>query len=480
MRITAQDLYNYTKCKHRVYLDANGDPAERGDVSPFIHMLWEMGLQTETEYLRTLGDLEFENLESLSLPAAASRTLDLMSKGAALIYQGVIQWRDLLGRPDLLLKRSDAGSNFGDYYYEPVDIKAGRGWQQRGGKRAGFKIHYAFQIIFYRTILEQLQGYVPPLARIINADKQIEEFDPAEFAADFDAAFKDVRQLVAGRETSEPVLGSACHQCAWYRRCRAWAERNQDPSLLFFVGKNKFQLKDAGLNTVADIAGMDVSSYLKPANRIPRLGKTTLSRMKQRAGVVLSGAPVIRHGFELPAGKVEIYFDIEDDPTRDLTYLYGMVAPDGGGGWEYRYFLADSPDQEQRTVTEFWEYVARSGDAVFYVYSSKERSSLRRLMERYDLDRAVYEHYVECEYDLYADLVVKYSDWPTYTYGIKSIARQVGFSWRDPDPSGANSIVWYNEYLQNPNRREPLQRILEYNEDDCRAMMAVKAYFQRH
>lgn len=117
---------------------------------------------------------------------------------------------------------------------------------------------------------------------------------------------------------------------------------------------------------------------------------------------------------------------------------------------------------------------------MFYVYSPKERTTLRRLMERYKLDPEVFEQYMEREYDLYGDLVVKYSDWPTYSYGIKQIARLVGFRWRDPDPSGANSIAWYNEYLQNPAREEILERILAYNEDDCRAMIAVKDYFQLH
>lgn len=478
MRITAQDLYNYTKCKHRVYLDANGNPAERGEVSPFIQMLWEMGLQTEIEYLRTLGDLKFENLETLSVDQAATRTAELMKQGAALIYQGVIQSNDLIGRPDLLLKRTDAGSRFGDYYYEPIDIKAGRGWQQRNGKRSEFKTHYAFQIIFYRTILAELQGFLPLAARIINVDKEIEEFDPAPFTADFDAAFGEVEKLVGGEDTSEPVLGSTCHQCAWYRRCRRWVERNHDPTVLFFVGQNKFRLKQVGLRTVEDIAGMDVSKYLEPPNRIPRMGKTSLARMKERAKVVLSGEPVIHHGYKFPTGKVEIYFDIEDDPTRDLTYLYGMIEADDHGDWRYHYFLAESPEDEEKTVREFWDYVSQASDAVFYVYSPKERSSLRRLMERYTLDPAVYDQYVGSEYDLYSDLVVKYSDWPTYTYGIKSIAKLIGFSWRDPDPGGANSIVWYNEHTQNPSRKDLLQRILEYNEDDCRAMMAIKEYFE--
>ena len=54
-KITAQDLYNMTRCPHRVFLDANGDPAEKGEVSSFVKLLWELGLQTERDYLDTLG-----------------------------------------------------------------------------------------------------------------------------------------------------------------------------------------------------------------------------------------------------------------------------------------------------------------------------------------------------------------------------------------------------------------------------------------
>ena len=137
-----------------------------------------------------------------------------------------------------------------------------------------------------------------------------------------------------------------------------------------------------------------------------------------------------------------------------------MVEANGHGDWRFHYFLAQTPDDEEKTVRHFWDYIAEAINAVFYVYSPKERSSLPRLMERYDLDPMVYEQYVNSEFDLYTDLVVKCSAWPSYTYSIKSIAKLIGFSWRDPDPSGANSIAGYSEYIKVPSRREILQRLL--------------------
>jgi uncharacterized protein len=475
--ITAQDLYNYTKCAHRVYLDAHGDPAARSRASAFVRLLWEMGLQTEREYVRALGDIAYETLQALPVEQACARTTELVNAGVDLIFQGGIRHGRWLGRPDLLIKRTDARSHLGDYYYEPVEIKAGKGWEERDGKKTAFKRHYAFQILFYRKILQAIQGHLPARGRIVNAAMEIEEFDPLKFESEFEGALAEVERLVEGTQTSEPVLGSGCHLCHWYPGCRRWVEGTGDPSGLYFVGRQKFDLKRAGLRHIGDIADMNVEHYLQGDKKIPRMGRASLERMKTRAQVMRNGRPVVRAGYAFPELRREIYFDIEDDPTRDLTYLFGFVIREGGVGGEFGYFLARTPEEEEQTARAFWEFLSKTDDAVIYAYSAKERATLKRLMQRYLLDEAVYQRYVEREYDLYTDLVVKYSDWPTYSYGIKQIAGLVGFRWRDVDPSGANSIVWYNEFLGNASKRHLLDRILAYNEDDCRAMIAIKDYF---
>lgn len=477
--ITAQDLYNLTKCAHRVYLDANGDPKDKGEVSSFVKLLWELGLQTEREYIDMMGEVPVSDLSPLSIEEAWAETLHLMKDGSPLIYQGSLMDGPFVGRPDLLVKRDGRRSAFGSYLYEPIDIKAGKGWEERDGKKTKFKDHYAYQILFYRMLLDRIQGASLPVGRIVNVDKAIEEFDPAPFEADFVEALARAQRLIAGDESSEPVLGSHCQLCPWFRRCEQWVTAEGDPTGLFFVGRQKFQLKEVGLRTIQDIADMDVAEYLKPPKKIARMGKQSLQRMKERARVRLAGKPTIRPGYQFPKAATEVYFDIEDDPTQALTYLFGLLIKEGDGDPRFRYFLARQPDEEEHTVRAFWEFLAGEGDAVYYVYSHKERSTLRRLMERYALDAAVFDKYVAAEYDLYQQLVVEYSDWPTYSYGIKQIAKMIGFTWRDPDPSGANSIAWYNEYLANPAKEAALTRILRYNEDDCRAMVAIKDYFER-
>ena len=45
-------------------------------------------------------------------------------------------------------------------------------------------------------------------------------------------------------------------------------------------------------------------------------------------------------------------------------------------------------------------------------------------------------------------------------------------SWRDVDPSGAASIEWFDRWVKNGDGALR-QRLLNYNEDDCRAMRVV-------
>ena len=70
--------------------------------------------------------------------------------------------------------------------------------------------------------------------------------------------------------------------------------------------------------------------------------------------------------------------------------------------------------------------------------------------------------------DLYYDVVQKATMWPTRDHSIKTLAKFLGFKWRDTSPSGAASIEWFDQWIRtgDPAIR---QRILDYNEDDCRA-----------
>ena len=70
--------------------------------------------------------------------------------------------------------------------------------------------------------------------------------------------------------------------------------------------------------------------------------------------------------------------------------------------------------------------------------------------------------------DLYFNVVRSNTEWPTRDFSIKTLAKFLGFEWRDASPSGAASIEWFDRWAKT--RRSAIkERIIAYNEDDCRA-----------
>lgn len=56
--------------------------------------------------------------------------------------------------------------------------------------------------------------------------------------------------------------------------------------------------------------------------------------------------------------------------------------------------------------------------------------------------------------------------------GLKLVAGLAGFAWRDDDPDGAASMVWYEQAIAgDPEAR---RRLLAYNEDDVRATRVLR------
>jgi predicted RecB family nuclease len=161
---------------------------------------------------------------------------------------------------------------------------------------------------------------------------------------------------------------------------------------------------------------------------------------------------------------------------RDVCYLHGFLARRHGKieTEQFVYFFADAPTQfeERKAFADAIAYMRDAHDAVIYYYSKYERTIYRKLQNKYP-DVCTAEE-IEAIFDplksidLYFDLVLKATEWPTRDYSIRSIAKYLGFSWRDIHPSGAASIAWFHSYTESGDPAIK-QRILDYNEDDCRA-----------
>lgn len=145
-RFTATDLSSYLACPHLTLLNrltALGGPKPPAFDDPAIEVLRQRGLEHERDYLE---DVEEDVVEIDGRDVGA--TLEAMRAGAAVIYQGALQYEGWFGLPDFLT-RVDRPSDLGEWSYEVVDAKLAR--EAKGGA--------LLQLLVYADLLEQAQGH---------------------------------------------------------------------------------------------------------------------------------------------------------------------------------------------------------------------------------------------------------------------------------------------------------------------------------
>ena len=482
--ITAVMLYDLLACPHRVTMDLFGRAEDRDPPDPFVELLWKRGTLHEKEVMEGL-DIPFLDLSPFAGDEKERQTLEAMRRGEPLIYSGRIQANGLLGNPDLLRKEGNG--------YIAGDIKSGAG--EEGPKDLSKpKTHYAVQLALYTDILERMGLSVRRSGFIwdVNGEEVFYDFtkpygkrNPRTLWQDYQECLAEAQAIVARRSKTLAAFSGVCQHCHWYNACLAQLTAADDLTLIPELGRSKRDIMIGNVATIRDFAAGDPARFLKGSQTIfPGIGPPTLEKLHARARLIATGKdarPYLRKPVSLPAANLELFFDIEVDPFRDVCYLHGFVERRGGSNETERFvfFFAEEPtvEAERKAFADAWHYIQDSRPCTIYYYSKYERTTYRKLREKYpdicsaeELE-AVFDptHAV----DLYFDVVLKATEWPTRDLSIKTLAAYLGFAWRDTHPSGAASIEWFDRWVEtaDPAAR---QRILDYNEDDCRATRVLR------
>ena len=482
--ITGSMLYNLVECPHRVHLDLHGDITMLGPVNAFVQLLWDRGNAFEKEVMASLHE-PFTDLSIYSDEEKEAKTLEAMQRGDGLIYSGRIRAGGLLGVPDLL-RRTGGG-------YAAGDIKSGRGVEFEGDEENGKpKKHYGVQLALYTDILENLglsAGRLPFIWDVHGAEYVYDLNAPLGPRSPslwelYQENLITARQIVACNAHTLAAMASKCKLCQWYAVCMQDVIGRNDLTLIPELGRAKRDVMYRKIPSVRALAEADVGDFLRHGDKtvFHGIGLKSLEKFQQRARLLSAedARPMITAPFTLPEAEVELFFDIETDPMRDICYLHGFTERVCGHSDNETYFAftAEQPTaaKEKRAFEDAWRFLrSRPGAAVYY-YSQYEKTYYKKLAAAYPDVVSVDE--VEAFFasplvvDLYSDIVKKCTEWPTYNHSIKTLARYLGFAWRDSDPSGASSIEWYHQWVETGDDAIR-KRILDYNEDDCKATRVV-------
>lgn len=294
-----------------------------------------------------------------------------------------------------------------------------------------------------------------------------------------------------------PIRSRECETCVWSPVCLA---RLDPDDLSVRIGKSPLDrheiamLREAGVTTVADLALADLDVLLP--QYLPKVGHRTGAedrvRLAQRRSLLLrDGVRLERIGtdpVDLPVAPLEIDLDVETS-AEEKVYLWGFwVSEPSIGEAGYVEFSDFRPLDEAgeaalavRAMSWLRERVGTTPALVFH-YSGYERDQLERLARGHE--HPVLQWAVEFSRRHFVDLfpVVRRHFFGTDGLGLKVVASLgAGFSWRDPDPGGRNSMAWFGEAVAGgtPDERDRARtRVLEYNEDDVRATHQVRAWLR--
>ncbi|WP_231644805.1 TM0106 family RecB-like putative nuclease [Sciscionella sediminilitoris] len=312
--------------------------------------------------------------------------------------------------------------------------------------------------------------------------------------AEYDTRFADRLAIANGSRDTAPSRIMACRRCPWWSQCSEQLTEQRDVSLVT-SGNDADQLRAAGVRTIDELAATHYTARIE--------GFTgQLREAIALARAWLADATVIRKVGEVQVPRADVEVDVDMESFGDAgAYLWGCLLTGEPIGIEpgYHPFATWDPlpsGDEGRSFAEFWAWFsevrrrcAERGFS-FRAYCYNERAENRWLLsspERFpDVagmpGQAQVRRFIESDQwvDLYACVSEQFLC--ARGKGLKVVAPVAGFSWRDPEAGGENSMRWYREAVgygggeTHPDQRD---RILRYNEDDVRATQALREWMSK-
>jgi predicted RecB family nuclease len=312
-----------------------------------------------------------------------------------------------------------------------------------------------------------------------------------------------VAQQQTGRPDNDPellvrpIVNKECPRCQWWEHC---LPRLDPDDVSLRIDKAPLDMREIatlrrhGIITITDLADADLDQLLEwylpeVTHRAGADGRIKVAA--RRARMLLEGITFDRDTtgpIEMPQAEVEIDLDIESSAAGRI-YLWGFLVQRGGesGAVFHEFSRFDDLDDRSEAAlavdafTWLRSVVDSTPSVAVFHYSGYEVAKIIELGRREQdelLDWAA--GYAEKHF---VDLleIVKTHYFGVSGLGLKLMARHVGFRWRDDDPGGLNSQLWFAEAVHGETaevRAQARRRVLEYNEDDVNATSQVRAWLR--
>ena len=444
--------------------DHYGDEDLRDPVGEFEEFLREQGIRVEQELLRQRHKL-YTDLSDESFPGAVKRTRALLKKYGSIIYQPALESKklELRARPDI------------------IQVKKSKCIIEEYKLAADPEGAHELQASFYSYLLKKEYG--------LESECKVVSRLNEEFVVPYDEslvteAIELARDILSRKTPPPPVYNSSS---SWSTLQNKIAKEKQDITLAWNVGPVVAEyLREQGVYTLTKLARLTPETL----RNIPRVGAKTASQISNSAKAQVTGKPI-------PVGpwspsknqpKVDLFLDLEgsgelfqDDPTWNCIYLIGLIPRTGRTKEAYIPYLAKRPADEKMILKQFVDYLGKQNHSFrLYHWAHYEKTELKKACERHGLGQAYGKLILPNLVDLYTAAQASYV-LPTPGWSIKVVAPYFGFNWSQPATevdAMKSAMMWFKQAMNGGNGNG-MDKVLKYNEDDCKAMIVVKDGFEK-
>ena len=457
--ITAAVFAAYLKCPTKAYLTAHeeGSPDTffadlRGRVSAACKVRASHSFSTQPT-----GAMPIEFMRLAGVPALGAATLFVDCETASYACDQLAS-----ARVDRRAKRAEYSHD-----YIPVLYSA---WNKSDraddllvsfgalaiGQATGTKIPATGKVIYgegYRSKTVRIADHLPKTRQVI----------------------EEAASVCHDTKPPQLVLNKHCPTCDFQLRCRSLAVERDDLSLLgAMTEKERVKCREKGISSITQLSygyrprrrrriKPATSDWSPPVKHDHKL--KALAIKKAQTHVV--GSP------SLSIDGTPVFMDVEGMPDRDFYYLVGLRYEMQGAQVE-RSFWADGPEGERDIWWECLRVLKEIDNPRIVHFGAYESRFLKLMRERWTPiaeDTEFVDRIVNGSLNLLSVIYGKVY-FPTYSNGLKEIARWLGFEWTWRQASGGAAMLlrrcW--ELTSDDGLRRELIR---YNIEDCRAAALI-------
>ena len=293
-----------------------------------------------------------------------------------------------------------------------------------------------FILSFCAMAIEQAtRTEMPQLGKILFGDaERVKTVKIANLLAKTRQIIEAIDQGSETKDRPRIALNKHCPVCDFQSRCRAIAVEREDLSLLgTLTKKERTKCAEMGITTITQL------SYRYRPRRRKRVKSTPsvpnpLKHDHRLKALAIKKSQI--HVVGSPAFSLDgtpVFIDVEGAPDRDLSYLIGLRYWTQGKAVE-RSLWADGPEDEFGIWREFLLTLKEIDNPRLIHYCAYESRFLKLMRERWKPageDAAFVDQIIDRSTNLVSSIYGSIY-FPTYTNGLKEIARWLGFDWTWP------------------------------------------------